>query len=81
MSGSRQNASFEGLRILGEWVSSHVLKLDLAASDAPWGKALVWECARRNAIMVAGWQVYGFMHGVMNTDKCATLLGALDLTN
>lgn len=20
--------------------------------------------------MVAGWQAYGFMHGVMNTDKC-----------
>jgi hypothetical protein len=36
---------------------------------APWGKALVLEVARRNARMVAGWQAYGFMHGVINTDK------------
>jgi serine/tyrosine/threonine adenylyltransferase len=69
MSGQQQTTSYEGLRILGEWVSKHVLKLDLE-ENAPWGKALLWECARRNAIMVAGWQAYGFMHGVMNTDKC-----------
>jgi uncharacterized protein YdiU (UPF0061 family) len=36
---------------------------------APWGKALVLDVARRNARMVAGWQAYGFMHGVINTDK------------
>jgi uncharacterized protein YdiU (UPF0061 family) len=27
------------------------------------------EVVRRNAEMVAGWQVYGFCHGVINTDK------------
>jgi uncharacterized protein YdiU (UPF0061 family) len=36
---------------------------------APWGKELVFEVAKRNAEMVAGWQAYGFMHGVINTDK------------
>ena len=52
-----------------------------------WGKKLVLETTKRNARMVAGWQVcvivppsvlwmgvdvcfrYGFMHGVINTDK------------
>ncbi|KAJ6494748.1 hypothetical protein C8R47DRAFT_1117036 [Mycena vitilis] len=40
---------------------------------APWGKALVLEVARRNARMVAGWQAYGFMHGVINTDNVSLL--------
>ncbi|KAJ7903663.1 hypothetical protein B0H14DRAFT_2665860 [Mycena olivaceomarginata] len=40
---------------------------------APWGKALVLEVARRNARMVAGWQAYGFMHGVINTDNVSIL--------
>lgn len=38
------------------------------AGDA-WGRRLVLESAKRNARMVAGWQAYGFMHGVINTDK------------
>jgi uncharacterized protein YdiU (UPF0061 family) len=29
------------------------------AEGEPWGKELVMECARRNAKMVAGWQVFG----------------------
>lgn len=41
---------------------------NMEAGDA-WGRALVLESARRNARMVAGWQAYGFMHGVINTDK------------
>ena len=69
MGGAPQSANYEGLRKLGEWVSRNVLKLPLKSTEEPWGKALVWECAKRNAKMVAGWQVYGFMHGVMNTDK------------
>ncbi|KAJ7274519.1 hypothetical protein B0H12DRAFT_1089086 [Mycena haematopus] len=40
---------------------------------APWGKGLVLEVARRNARMVAGWQAYGFMHGVINTDNVSLL--------
>ncbi|KAJ7593070.1 hypothetical protein C8J56DRAFT_1013273 [Mycena floridula] len=70
--GGQQKAHWDGLRILGEWVSRHVLKLGLA-HDEPWGKALILEVARRNARMVAGWQAYGFMHGVINTDNVSIL--------
>lgn len=69
LGGGQQPANWEALRILGEWVSKQVLQLNLK-DDEPWGEKLVMEVARRNAKMVAGWQVYGFMHGVMNTDKC-----------
>jgi len=31
------------------------------------------EVARRNAKMVAAWQAYGFMHGVINTDNVSIL--------
>ena len=68
LGGGQQGADYEALRVLGEWVSRKVLRLGLADGE-PWGKALIMECARRNARMVAGWQVYGFMHGVINTDK------------
>lgn len=66
--GGQQERDLDALRILGEWVAQRVLKLELAPGEA-WGKKLVMEVARRNAVMVAGWQAYGFMHGVMNTDK------------
>lgn len=66
--GGQQDPDYEGLRILGEWVTRHVLKLPVE-EGAPWGKELVFEVAKRNAEMVAGWQAYGFMHGVINTDK------------
>ncbi|KAF8501880.1 hypothetical protein BU17DRAFT_58823 [Hysterangium stoloniferum] len=73
----QQSANWEGLRILGEWVSKRVLQLNLGASQEgqtpAWGKELVLECARRNGRMVAGWQVYGFMHGVMNTDNISII--------
>ncbi|KAG9104830.1 hypothetical protein FRC06_008060 [Ceratobasidium sp. 370] len=77
---------WEGIRILGEWVVEKVLKLDktIGAANqadqqvggkekAPWGKRLVMEVARRNAEMLSGWQAYGFMHGVMNTDNISLL--------
>ncbi|KZS94206.1 UPF0061-domain-containing protein [Sistotremastrum niveocremeum HHB9708] len=70
--GGQQQADYEALRILGEWVSRRVLKLNIPEGE-PWGKALVWECARRNAKMAAGWQAYGFMHGVMNTDNISIM--------
>ncbi|KAF7330454.1 hypothetical protein MVEN_02484400 [Mycena venus] len=41
--------------------------------SAPWGTPLVLEVARLNARMVAGWQAYGFMHGVINTDNVSIL--------
>jgi serine/tyrosine/threonine adenylyltransferase len=69
LGGGQQEAHWDALRILGEWCIQRVLRLDLNEGEA-WGKKLVLEVARRNAIMVAGWQAYGFMHGVINTDKC-----------
>lgn len=72
LGGGQQPAHLDALRVLGEWVSRRVLRLELE-EGAPWGKALLLESARLNAKMVAGWQAYGFMHGVMNTDKFSCL--------
>lgn len=65
--GGQQERDLEALRVLGEWVAGRVLGLDKL--EEGWGKRLVLEVARRNALMVGKWQAYGFMHGVMNTDK------------
>ncbi|KAI4294102.1 UPF0061-domain-containing protein [Schizophyllum commune Loenen D] len=70
--GGQQRADFEALRILGEWVQKRVLRLDVADGEA-WAEKLVLEATRRNARMVAGWQAYGFMHGVINTDNVSIL--------
>ncbi|KAF8312501.1 UPF0061-domain-containing protein [Clavulina sp. PMI_390] len=71
---SSSSADWESMRLLGEWVVRRVLRLPRKEGD-PWALELVKEAARRNATMVAGWQAYGFMHGVMNTDNisCAGL--------
>lgn len=72
LGGGQQERDLEALRILGEWVAFKVLKLRENAKEgqgSAWVKELVLEVARRNARMVAGWQAYGFMHGVINTDK------------
>lgn len=66
--GGQQKPDLEALRTLGEYVSKEVLKLDIKDGEA-WGEKLVLDVAERNAKMVAGWQAYGFMHGVINTDK------------
>ena len=66
--GGQQNPHYDALRELGEWVSTKVLKLECRDGEA-WGSKLVLEVARRNAKMAAAWQAYGFMHGVINTDK------------
>ncbi|KAJ3506119.1 hypothetical protein NLJ89_g7048 [Agrocybe chaxingu] len=70
--GGQQKPDLEGLRVLGEWVAGSVLKLGVGDGKA-WGKELVLDVARRNAKMVAGWQAYGFMHGVINTDNVSVL--------
>ncbi|KAG6830658.1 hypothetical protein H0H92_015555 [Tricholoma furcatifolium] len=66
--GGQQQPDLEALRVLAEYVAQDLLRMDVQA-----GKPYVWEMvkevARRNAEMVAAWQAYGFMHGVMNTDK------------
>ncbi|KAG8988795.1 hypothetical protein FRB90_002532, partial [Tulasnella sp. 427] len=69
---AQQPPNYEALRILGEWVARRVLKLDVKEGE-PWAKQLLWECALRNALMVAGWQAQGFMHGVMNTDNISIM--------
>ncbi|KAH7101980.1 UPF0061-domain-containing protein [Auriculariales sp. MPI-PUGE-AT-0066] len=67
----QQQADYDALLKLGRWVTQRVLKLDNL--DEPWGLRLVKESARRNALMLAGWQAYGFMHGVMNTDNISIM--------
>ncbi|EJF64664.1 hypothetical protein DICSQDRAFT_52883 [Dichomitus squalens LYAD-421 SS1] len=82
LGGGQQAADLDALRVLGEWVARHVLALpDVKwrgdeGAEGPgdaWGTKLVLEVARRNAKMVAGWQAYGFMHGVINTDNVSIL--------
>ncbi|KAG6861361.1 hypothetical protein C0995_001094 [Termitomyces sp. Mi166 len=70
--GGQQEPDWDGLRVLGEWVAENVLKLRVKKGD-PWGRELVLEVARRHARMVAAWQAYGFMHGVINTDNVSIL--------
>lgn len=73
-------SEWESVRILGEYVSHDVfgwhdvVKGGIASDNAKrpaWARRLVEEVARRNAKTIALWQVYGFMHGVMNTDNIA----------
>jgi hypothetical protein len=58
--GGGQEAHWDALRVLGEWVVKRVLRLDIGDRKA-WGRELVLEVARRNARMVAAWQAYGFV--------------------
>jgi uncharacterized protein YdiU (UPF0061 family) len=73
--GGQQDPDLDALRKLGEWVGRRVLKLENVdwEAGAPWAKELVLEIARRNARMVAAWQAYGWMHGVLNTDNISVL--------
>lgn len=68
LGGGQQKPDLEALRVLGEYVTKEVLKLHIKDGEA-WGEKLVLDVAERNAEMVAAWQAYGFMHGVINTDK------------
>lgn len=58
LGGGQQAADLDALRILGEYVSKKVLKLDVKEGD-PWAEKLVMSTARSNALMVAQWQAYG----------------------
>ncbi|KAH9945264.1 uncharacterized protein BXZ73DRAFT_96251 [Epithele typhae] len=82
MGGGQQRADLDALRVLGEWTARRVLRLPsihwrgdegVEGSGDAWGTKLILEVARRNARMVAGWQAYGFMHGVINTDNVSIL--------
>ena len=68
--GGQQEKDLDALRVLGEFVSDHVVRVQRQEGPGgAWGKELLLEVTRRNARMVAGLQAYGFMHGVINTDK------------
>lgn len=60
--------NLEGLRELTVWCKS---LLGLSADSST--EEFVKEVARRNAEMVGKWQVYGWMHGVLNTDNISIL--------
>lgn len=67
---------WESVRLLGEFVCSQGYGWQDVHHDKEspaWAERLVFECAQRNARTVAQWQVYGFMHGVMNTDNISLL--------
>ena len=77
---------WESVRVLGEYVArelygwSDVIKGE-GVSDAPrppWALRLVKEAGVRNAKTFALWQVYGFMHGVINTDNISLLGDTID---
>ncbi|GAA5999623.1 Fmp40p [Rhodotorula paludigena] len=76
---------YDSLRLLSRYVAREVFALSDDAAHSAGGfnarsqaLAVVKEVARRNAVTVAGWQAYGFMHGVMNTDNIAVNGATID---
>ncbi|KAM0786493.1 hypothetical protein ACM66B_001951 [Microbotryomycetes sp. NB124-2] len=73
---------WESLRKLTEYVARQVFCLDrpdgTTGSSRSLGLAVLKEVSQRNAKMIAGWQAYGFMHGVMNTDNIAVSGACID---
>jgi uncharacterized protein YdiU (UPF0061 family) len=62
--------NLEGLGKLVNWCNVVMGELGWFEGKENVGAKDVFEMAvKRNAEMVAGWQVYGFCHGVINTDK------------
>lgn len=66
--------SYTALRALADHViQNYFPTLHHTLSGKPKGTAIygdfVIESARRNAALVAKWQAYGFVHGVLNTDN------------
>lgn len=61
------NGNLEGLRDLGDWMK------EMMEVKEGW-KSWVDEVIKKNAEMIAKWQVYGYMNGVINTDN-VTLMG------
>jgi uncharacterized protein YdiU (UPF0061 family) len=65
---------FVALRALADHViQNYFSELHFSLGGKPKGTAIygefVIESARRNAALVAKWQAYGFVHGVLNTDN------------
>ncbi|KAM0752327.1 UPF0061-domain-containing protein [Meredithblackwellia eburnea MCA 4105] len=70
-------SEYETLRLLTSYVATQVLHLPPPASPSTHSSsqalAVLREVAKRNAVMIAGWQAYGFCHGVMNTDNISVM--------
>ncbi|GAA5991094.1 hypothetical protein JCM10908_006535 [Rhodotorula pacifica] len=67
---------YDSMRALSRYVAREVFSFsdENPAGTGPsrsLGLHVLREVARRNALMVAGWQTYGFCHGVINTDNVA----------
>ncbi|GAA5860929.1 hypothetical protein JCM3774_003191 [Rhodotorula dairenensis] len=74
---------YESLRALSRYVAREVFAFsdENPAGTGPSrsvGLNVLREVARRNALMVAGWQTYGFCHGVINTDNVAVNGATID---
>ncbi|KLT45391.1 UPF0061-domain-containing protein [Cutaneotrichosporon oleaginosum] len=61
------HGNLDGLRDLTLWVKDEVMQSKGSIKD--W----FFDVVRRNADTVAAWQVYGFMHGVLNTDNISIM--------
>ncbi|WVF71172.1 hypothetical protein IAT40_005970 [Kwoniella sp. CBS 6097] len=68
-----QEGNLEGLRKLTEWVKGDIMGMK-DSSIKEW----VEEVVKRNAQTVAQWQVYGWMHGVLNTDNISLTGDTID---
>lgn len=73
-------SDWEAVRLMGEYVSRVLFRLDgipdsqdRESKREKWATKLLFESARRNARMVAGWQAVGWTHGVLNTDNISIL--------
>ncbi|WVR06770.1 hypothetical protein IAU60_003805 [Kwoniella sp. DSM 27419] len=72
-SSEEEDGNLEGLRKLTEWVKGDIMGMSEATT-----KEWVDEVIKRNAETVAKWQVYGWMHGVLNTDNIALTGDTID---
>ncbi|ORY26317.1 hypothetical protein BCR39DRAFT_258354 [Naematelia encephala] len=65
--GSGEAGNLESLGALERWCRQEIMHVEGGT------KAWFEEVVKRNAEMVAQWQVYGWMHGVLNTDNISIM--------
>jgi len=58
----KERREWDNILKLARYLVEHVYGYDLAQKNKEVARTVLREVANRNAIMVAGWQVYGFMH-------------------
>ncbi|OCF60968.1 hypothetical protein L486_00612 [Kwoniella mangroviensis CBS 10435] len=69
----KEEGNLEGLRKLTEWVKNDIMQMQGSIT-----KEWLEEVVQRNAETVAKWQVYGWMHGVLNTDNISLTGATID---